>query len=353
MQHVDDCPRCAIVWAQMQGAQSAVLGLEELRVGGGFRDKVWARIQAGEGASELSLHPQVSIAAKCRYGLVGAFAAAVVLALFHWSTRGGQATGTADSQVARNEPNGEPPAGIERPDTSAPVIRIDPGRVGRVEQRVEGVPPREGSPAALAFVPSFGEGGGPPAVFEAANQAASQVRSASRRLTLQASLLDRAPEQVPAERWVSVHNDLQQIENGLDLLSRMERAGVLDLRGSARECFVVAQRTLRVQQPQEPKELQGAVRLLTSCPLDDISDAISFPSRALGDSQWLLRLIETYPNYRDAAEAFENTLRFRVVLRNQDGSLLWMPEQRAGGTLRIRSYKAPPGVESENRQDGG
>jgi anti-sigma factor RsiW len=40
MTHVDQCPNCEQVWADMQAAQSLVFGLDQPRVGSNFRNQL-------------------------------------------------------------------------------------------------------------------------------------------------------------------------------------------------------------------------------------------------------------------------------------------------------------------------
>src|SRR5690606_28290048 len=168
MQHLDGCPRCATVWTQMRAAQNAVLGLDEVRVGPGFREAVWARIQAGEGAAEVALDPQVSAATKLRYGLIGAAAAAIVLAAFHpWIPRRAAAPGASDAQLARSESAApspaRPPAGVTPTADSPQLARggAEPGDPGAAERdgprvvRLEGSAAGGSTATALAFLPSF------------------------------------------------------------------------------------------------------------------------------------------------------------------------------------------------------
>ena len=79
MEHAAHCGDCDTFWNELQAAQRMVLQLPRERVGDGFRDQLWQRIQAGEGTPEAVFHEPVPIGTKIRYALTGAAAAAVVL----------------------------------------------------------------------------------------------------------------------------------------------------------------------------------------------------------------------------------------------------------------------------------
>lgn len=79
MEHVAQCRECETFWEELQAAQRLVLSLPREEVGESFRDQLWQRIQAGEGTPEAVFHEPVPLAAKVRYALVGAAAAAAVL----------------------------------------------------------------------------------------------------------------------------------------------------------------------------------------------------------------------------------------------------------------------------------
>lgn len=84
MQHVDECAGCADYWAELQAAQELVLRLPRTTVGGDFRDRLWARIRAGEGTPDAVFREPVPTMTKVRYALTGAAAAAAVLLAALW-----------------------------------------------------------------------------------------------------------------------------------------------------------------------------------------------------------------------------------------------------------------------------
>lgn len=79
MEHVEHCSDCGTFWNELQAAQQLVLQLPVERVGEQFREQLWERIRAGEGTPDAVFHEPVPIAAKIRYAMTGAAAAAVVL----------------------------------------------------------------------------------------------------------------------------------------------------------------------------------------------------------------------------------------------------------------------------------
>ena len=84
LQHVDACAPCAEYWTEMQAAQQLVLRVPRLQVGADFRDRLWARIQAGEGTPDAVFREPISWLTKTRYALTGAAAAAAVLLAALW-----------------------------------------------------------------------------------------------------------------------------------------------------------------------------------------------------------------------------------------------------------------------------
>lgn len=79
MAHVATCADCARVWDEMQRVQDLVLSLPAQRTSRDFRDSLWSRINAGEGAPQVDFHEPLPLWAKMRYVLAGAAAAAALL----------------------------------------------------------------------------------------------------------------------------------------------------------------------------------------------------------------------------------------------------------------------------------
>lgn len=81
MGHLLHCASCAEHRVGLQRAQDLVLQLPRHRVGPGFREQLFQRIDAGEGTPSAVFHEPIPLARKVRYVLSGAAAAAAVLAV--------------------------------------------------------------------------------------------------------------------------------------------------------------------------------------------------------------------------------------------------------------------------------
>src|SRR5262245_17400688 len=79
MDHVAACAECGEFWRELQAAQALVLRLTRPRVDGDFRERLFERIETGEGTPPAVFQEQVPLATKIRYTLTGAAAAAAVL----------------------------------------------------------------------------------------------------------------------------------------------------------------------------------------------------------------------------------------------------------------------------------
>ncbi|MGE3173653.1 MAG: hypothetical protein AB7O97_13600 [Planctomycetota bacterium] len=79
MDHVAACAECDRFWRELQGAQALVLNLQRHRVEPDFRDRLFERVQTGEGTPPAVFQEQVSLGTKVRYLCTGAAAAAAVL----------------------------------------------------------------------------------------------------------------------------------------------------------------------------------------------------------------------------------------------------------------------------------
>ncbi len=77
--HIASCHGCARTWEALQQAQEIVLDLPVHRTSRDFRAALWSRIESGEGAPEIDLHPPVTAWTKVRYLISGAAAAAALL----------------------------------------------------------------------------------------------------------------------------------------------------------------------------------------------------------------------------------------------------------------------------------
>ena len=79
MDHVAACAQCGEFWRELQAAQALVLRLTRPRVDADFRERLFERIETGEGTPPAVFSEQVPLATKIRYTLTGAAAAAAVL----------------------------------------------------------------------------------------------------------------------------------------------------------------------------------------------------------------------------------------------------------------------------------
>ena len=77
--HIASCGDCDRVWTDLQKAQDLVLNLPVQKTSRDFRQTLWARIEAGEGAPEVKLTEPVGAWTKARYVLAGAAAAALLI----------------------------------------------------------------------------------------------------------------------------------------------------------------------------------------------------------------------------------------------------------------------------------
>ncbi len=89
--HLHECAGCAEFSRELQAAQALTFDLPHAQVGRGFRDRLWARIEAGEAAPAVDVLPPVPAAAKLRYVLLGAAAAAAMIAVVRLGFPGSQA----------------------------------------------------------------------------------------------------------------------------------------------------------------------------------------------------------------------------------------------------------------------
>ncbi len=77
--HLAACADCGAFWREFEQAQKLTLRLARQRVGSDFRERLFARIEAGEGTPTAVFADPVPLAAKLRYTFAGAAAAAALL----------------------------------------------------------------------------------------------------------------------------------------------------------------------------------------------------------------------------------------------------------------------------------
>lgn len=86
LRHAAECGACGQFWADLQKAQQLTLRLQQPRVGAGFRETLFARIESGEGTPEAVFREPVPTLTKVRYAVTGAAAAAAAILCVSWLT---------------------------------------------------------------------------------------------------------------------------------------------------------------------------------------------------------------------------------------------------------------------------
>lgn len=79
LDHLAACDECTRAFAELQLAQTAAQRLPRHRTGSDFRDRLFARIEAGEGTPPAVFREPIPLLAKVRYTLSGAAAAAALV----------------------------------------------------------------------------------------------------------------------------------------------------------------------------------------------------------------------------------------------------------------------------------
>lgn len=79
LDHLAECAECARAWRELERAQAAVQRLPRHHTGPDFRERLFARIEAGEGTPLAVFREPIPVLAKVRYTLSGAAAAAALL----------------------------------------------------------------------------------------------------------------------------------------------------------------------------------------------------------------------------------------------------------------------------------
>lgn len=90
LDHMSACEPCSRFWRELERAQQIASRLPRQRTGADFRERLFARIEAGEGTPQAVFHEPVSVGARIRYMFVGAAAAAAVLFVASWLEDDGQ-----------------------------------------------------------------------------------------------------------------------------------------------------------------------------------------------------------------------------------------------------------------------
>ena len=259
MAHTDNCPRCALAWEEMQEAQSLIFRLEGTPVSAGFRKAVWDRVQSGEGTPEVLLHERVSWATKCRYGMVGAAAAALLLTAYSfWFT-----PATNPEHVASKA--------------------SDPFRDNQGNAAILGTQTQNQLAGGLLSEPLT--------AAALANHTIHEVSGAASRLKLRRSTVLTNPAETPGVVWVDIQNDVQRLGDGLQFLGSLEKEDFVEFQGPSRQCMEQARIAL-VAPSEDRRTVQVLVQTLSSCPLDGLESGLRFRARATQFDERLLRVIQ-------------------------------------------------------------
>ncbi len=93
MEHLEACEECTKLWGEFQQAQELVLRMPVRPVSPDFHTRLWERIKAGEGTPQAVFAEPMPLAAKARYVLIGAAAAALLLVFINgWMPGTGEGT---------------------------------------------------------------------------------------------------------------------------------------------------------------------------------------------------------------------------------------------------------------------
>ena len=88
LDHMSSCEPCSLHWRELEAAQQLASRLPRQRVGSDFRERLFARIESGEGTPQAVFAEPVSVGARIRYMFVGAAAAAAALFVITLLQRG-------------------------------------------------------------------------------------------------------------------------------------------------------------------------------------------------------------------------------------------------------------------------
>ena len=270
MTHIDGCAACAQAWEEMQATQSLLLDLEPARLGNGFRDRVWERIQSGEGAPEILLQEPVSAGTKLRYGLLGAAAAAVVVVGLQLFTTDTQDPTPNTEAIAANDQLGQ----IDDPSHSQSVATDESDAPRDLPRQIPGPHTPDPRPIErtlrMANVPS---------AFSAPTMTAGHLASDTvGRVTTAAKQLrlfrGRILQQAPLERTIQiqVQNCVRTIEGGVFVLDFLRRKDLLELEASSQECLAATCNIIKLHRTNDKNKAYDLVRTLDGCQLDRLNE---------------------------------------------------------------------------------
>ncbi|MEE2885835.1 MAG: hypothetical protein VX951_00250 [Planctomycetota bacterium] len=330
MAHANNCARCSLAWEEMQEAQSLIFRLEQPEVTTGFREAVWERVQSGEGTPEVLLNERISFAAKCRYGLVGAAAAALFLLTYNlWFT-------PSIAPIPPEENLASKESEFAEDHSSSGVIAGT--------QEVNGGFLTEPLTAATL-----------------ANHTIGEVSGAASRLKLRRKTVLTNPAKTPGGVWVDIRNDVQVLGDGLQFLGSLEKEDFVEFQGRSRQCMEQARIAL-VAPSEDRRSIQVLVQTLSSCPLDGLESGLRFHARATHFDERLLRLIQgdrerinrmfsnmqLMPQALPQAFGNQQQQQFQFFIIRNDGSGVQTLEGLKRPGSRIQLLTTPPGQDDPN-----
>ncbi len=107
LDHLSGCESCALHWRELEAAQQIASRMPRQRIGSDFRERLFARIESGEGTPQAVFAEPISIGARVRYMFVGAAAAAAalfVISLLQRDDSHAVETGSQPAIVAQQTP---------------------------------------------------------------------------------------------------------------------------------------------------------------------------------------------------------------------------------------------------------
>ncbi|MHC4078057.1 MAG: anti-sigma factor family protein [Planctomycetota bacterium] len=253
MDHAARCSHCARFWEELKGAQELALGLPQAKVGPHFRDDVWQRIQAGEGAPDSIAQEPVPALTKVRYGVLGAAAAAVFILAVHY--------GVGNSPVIQESPEVDP---VATNTTDATKPAVPPRMMPRMT-----TPPAIMTPAVSELTPA-----------NLAAKTAERVSVAARRLRDRSKNLTN-PDDFPPEVIRDVRREIETMQSGLVMLKQLRERFGIELRDrEARDCETRVLTTLEINSElKRPEQVMRTLTALSGCSLERLHEKLLFSLR--------------------------------------------------------------------------
>ena len=260
MDHVARCSNCARFWEELRAAQELALGLPQAKVGPHFRDDVWQRIQAGEGAPDNIAQEPVPALTKVRYGLLGAAAAAVFILAVHY--------GVGNSPIIQESPEVDPVASSNTADVTEPAVTAYPFATPAVTDL---------TPANLAA-----------RTAERVSVAARSLRNRSRNLT---NIADFRPEVIR-----DVRREMETMQSGLLMLRQLREGFGIEFRDpEARDCETRVLTTLEINSKlEQPEQVMRTLHAVTGCSLDRLHEKLLFSWKSNIPNERFLRIVREH-----------------------------------------------------------